>query len=234
MDAHSVDLDIRRVQVLLRINNILLTKWIEFQQLTPRPTPQNPPTPQQQDFLQHVMRRTHCNLTYLAMVNDRYQNPNYAAQSSQPAFPAILTPPPSIPELADLYTQLQQLFPQALMMLQKKAMLSRQQMLKQNASLQVPTQVLAPTPASGVNSPALQLRFSQQFTQGSPDLQQQLFQQSLFTNNINPQQILQQNQAMNQNQQSQAMSQNMTHQQMNQNNQQIQPNNDNFDFMKWQ
>lgn len=73
--------------------------------------PKPPSGPTNKPSIEYIdcMRRLQANLAYLATVADRAKKSGAAA----PQAPAIMTPPPSLPGVTDLYTKLSELFPGA-------------------------------------------------------------------------------------------------------------------------
>ncbi|KAL4790980.1 hypothetical protein BDV19DRAFT_371423 [Aspergillus venezuelensis] len=115
-----------RVSVLLEINSILLQEVINLQssgkaggppaqqgsqEQNPSPTSESTPdknAPRTPEYA-NCMRRLQINLGYLATVADKGKK----SAGVVPSAPGIMTPPPHLPALNDLYAKLNELFPQA-------------------------------------------------------------------------------------------------------------------------
>lgn len=112
-----------RVSVLLEINSILLQEAINLQtsgkaggapaqqgDSNPSPTESAPDkNVQRSPEYVNCMRRLQANLAYLATVADKGKKSGGVV----PSAPAIMTPPPNLPAVNDLYTKLNELFPRA-------------------------------------------------------------------------------------------------------------------------
>jgi hypothetical protein len=112
-----------RVSVLLEINSILLQEAINLQtsgkagaapaqqgDSNPSPTESAPDkNAQRSPEYVNCMRRLQANLAYLATVADKGKKSGGVV----PPAPAIMTPPPNLPAVNDLYTKLNELFPRA-------------------------------------------------------------------------------------------------------------------------
>lgn len=70
-----------------------------------KPNPLAPSKPPSQDYID-CMRRLQANLAYLATIADRQKKPG----SNPPSAPAIMTPPPNLTAVKDLYAKLNELF----------------------------------------------------------------------------------------------------------------------------
>ena len=79
-----------------------------------KPTGGKPPSPEYVE----CMRRLQANLSYLAAIADAKKK----KEGTLPAGPAIMTPPPHLPEVTDLYKKLNALFPNASQSAINKAM----------------------------------------------------------------------------------------------------------------
>lgn len=110
-----------RVTALLDINSALLQEVVNLQAAgkagaASNPDPNSPTTEQAADPSKagqkpspeyiECMRRLQANLAYLATIADRAKKPGGVA----PQAPAIMTPPPNLPSINDLYTKLNELF----------------------------------------------------------------------------------------------------------------------------
>ncbi|CRG90840.1 hypothetical protein PISL3812_07886 [Talaromyces islandicus] len=74
----------------------------------PKPAPNDPSKKPSQEYVD-CMRRLQANLAYLATIADRSKKPGNAV----PPGPQILTPPPNVPGMEELYARLNELFPEA-------------------------------------------------------------------------------------------------------------------------
>ena len=131
----TASLDKARVATLLDINTILLQEVVNLQaagktgsqpsqpsgqesqsHLSPKSEhahePQTPkiPGPVQKSSPEYIecMRRLQVNLSFLASIADRAKKPGFV---SPPQAPAVMTAPPNVPQLNDLYVKLNELFP---------------------------------------------------------------------------------------------------------------------------
>lgn len=118
--------DKERVSVLLEINSMLLQEAINLQtsgkaggppaqqgsqDSNPSPTSESTSDKNVQRSPEYVncMRRLQVNLAYLATVADKGKKSGGVV----PPAPAIMTPPPNLPAINDLYAKLHELFPRA-------------------------------------------------------------------------------------------------------------------------
>ncbi|KAI9370302.1 hypothetical protein BJX61DRAFT_100902 [Aspergillus egyptiacus] len=115
-----------RVSVLLEINSMLLQEAINLQtagkaggppaqqgaqEANPSPTTESTPdknAPRSPEYV-NCMRRLQVNLAYLATVADKGKK----SAGVVPPTPAIMTPPPNLPAVNELYNKLNELFPRA-------------------------------------------------------------------------------------------------------------------------
>ncbi|CEN59266.1 hypothetical protein ASPCAL01718 [Aspergillus calidoustus] len=113
-----------RVSVLLEINSMLLQEAVNLQSSgkaggppaqaaqdsNPSPTSESnaDKNAQRSPEYMNCMRRLQVNLAYLATVADKGKKGGVV-----PPAPAIMTPPPNLPAIAELYTKLNELFPRA-------------------------------------------------------------------------------------------------------------------------
>ncbi|KAF2785694.1 hypothetical protein K505DRAFT_221887, partial [Melanomma pulvis-pyrius CBS 109.77] len=101
-----------RMTTLLEINNLLIQEVVELQSQG-RAGHIGPPPPegdkQVQPAKEYVdcMRRLQSNLSFLAQNAEKHNKPNHPIQPG----PAIMVVPASPPELVELYTKLQELYP---------------------------------------------------------------------------------------------------------------------------
>ncbi|KAL4915966.1 hypothetical protein BDW62DRAFT_187267 [Aspergillus aurantiobrunneus] len=122
----AVARDKERVSVLLEINSMLLQEAVNLQtsgkaggppaqqasqDSNPSPTSESTSDKNAQRSPEYVncMRRLQVNLAYLATVADKGKKSGGVV----PPAPAILTPPPNLPAVNELYTKLNELFPRA-------------------------------------------------------------------------------------------------------------------------
>lgn len=75
----------------------------------------------------NVNRRLQCNLSVLLYISDSYHNKAAAQQGNRIQFPVILSTPPDMPELRQLYKRLQELYPEAIQFLKTKMQHMKQQ-----------------------------------------------------------------------------------------------------------
>ncbi|KAL4779694.1 hypothetical protein BJX76DRAFT_339981 [Aspergillus varians] len=118
--------DKERFSVLLEINSMLLQEAVNLQtsgkaggppaqqasqDSNPSPTSETTSEKSVQRSPEYVncMRRLQVNLAYLATVADKGKK----SGGIVPPAPAIMTPPPNLPAINDLYTKLNELFPRA-------------------------------------------------------------------------------------------------------------------------
>ena len=118
-----------RVSTLLEINSMLLQEVVNLQTAgkagaphpqqgsqdgnssTPDKSSEANKTPAQKPSPEYIecMRRLQANLAYLAAIADRTKK----AGGVTPSAPAIVTPPPHMPSMNEVYGKLSQLFPKA-------------------------------------------------------------------------------------------------------------------------
>ncbi|KAK6456721.1 uncharacterized protein RJT20DRAFT_33990 [Scheffersomyces xylosifermentans] len=126
-------LDRERVTCLLLINTHLMKKAINIYLTVlcnPQAQQQMPPQARQSaiESYQNCTRRLHCNLSVLNYIHEKYHSdPSQEPSHNKASFPIMLSPPQEMPELIQLYTKLQELYPEALQFLKSKL----QQMKKQ-------------------------------------------------------------------------------------------------------
>lgn len=168
-ERRPVDLDRDRVTVLLLINSLLIKKAYHIyssvlsnQQAIQQLLPQS-----RQEVLEqynNLNRRLQCNLSVLTYISDVYHDKAAALQPNKMQFPVILSAPPEMPELRQLYKRLQDLYPDAIQFLKMKM----QQMKLQQENQARTGQQLPQT---------LQQAKPQHVGQGMPPLMQQIQQQ---------------------------------------------------------
>ncbi len=153
----DIQIDKQRINLLLTINTLLLHKFT-------------------QNHDQNLLKRLHANLTCIGELSEKFNNGGVATKH---IFPTILSPPNDVPELADLYVKLQQLFPEGVQIIQKRTLLLRQEQLKRQFA------------AQGQQQPGIQGMQGQQpqNIQQLQQQQQQQQQQGMFNQgNAGPQQ----------------------------------------------
>ncbi|RJE26960.1 hypothetical protein PHISCL_00661 [Aspergillus sclerotialis] len=115
-----------RVSILLDINSMLLQEVVNLQAAgksggpppqqgsqdgnsSTDPSSEAPKSPAQKPSPEYIecMRRLQANLAYLAAIADRAKK----SGSVPPAAPAIMTPPPNMPSMNEIYSKLNDLFP---------------------------------------------------------------------------------------------------------------------------
>lgn len=124
-DRRQLNLDRDRVTVLLLINALLIKKAYSLYAgvLSNQQTFQQMPPQSRQAVLEqfnNVNRRLQCNLGVLLYISDLYHNRAAAQQPNRFQFPVILSTPPEMPELRQLYKRLQDLYPEAIQFLKSK------------------------------------------------------------------------------------------------------------------
>ncbi|KAL1859922.1 hypothetical protein Plec18170_001869 [Paecilomyces lecythidis] len=158
--AQAAARDKARVHLLLDINSALLQEVVSLQAAgkagLPPTQPPNSDSPSQgpendaqkgqatkpsQEYID-CMRRLQANLAYLASIADKAKK----AAGVLPSAPAIMTPPPSLPSLSNMYAKLNELFPGAAKAQQQQQ--QQQQLQKQ----QLPQGNGGPSPASMAES----------------------------------------------------------------------------------
>ena len=129
----GVQLERERVTCLLLINTQLMKKAINLYVniLTNQQALQLLPPQNKQSIIelyQNCTRRLHCNLAVLSTVHEKYHSTvPLLAQPNKPQFPVIMSAPPDMPELNQLYTKLQELYPDAVRFLKMKYQQLRKQ-----------------------------------------------------------------------------------------------------------
>lgn len=118
-----------RVTTLLDINSMLLQEVVNLQaagksggppqqqgsqdanSTGPDPSSEPPKSPAQKPSPEYIecMRRLQANLAYLAAIADRAKK----SGNVPPAAPAIMTPPPNLPSMNEIYGKLNELFPRS-------------------------------------------------------------------------------------------------------------------------
>ncbi|CAK7895365.1 hypothetical protein CAAN1_10S00958 [[Candida] anglica] len=188
-ERSMLDVDRERVTCLLLINTQLMKKTINLysnlltnQQMLQQIPPQNKQTIM--ESYQNCTRRIHCNLSVLTFINEKYHaDANHQSPPNRPQFPVIMSAPPDMPELNQLYTKLQELYPEALQFLKMKI----QQLRKSQGQFpnQSPQQMGTPQQQQQQSLPP-QRPTSQQHAQHTPQQQQMMMNtQPVFKNNNN-------------------------------------------------
>ncbi|RKP31770.1 hypothetical protein METBISCDRAFT_22045 [Metschnikowia bicuspidata] len=132
VDRRKLNLDRERVSVLLSINVHLIKKacsiyvgMLNNQQTFRLMLPQNRQSVV--ELFNNLNRRLQYNLSVLLYISDLYHNKAASQQSSRFQFPVILSTPPEMPELHQLYKRLQELYPEAIQFLKSKMQDMKQQ-----------------------------------------------------------------------------------------------------------
>ncbi|GMG19265.1 unnamed protein product [Ambrosiozyma monospora] len=127
----DIEVDKKRIDVLLQINTILLQKCIVLQSyFMNKDSISSPDYTQKRDQYQNYLKRIHFNLTCLASINDIHSSPPNVPKKNY-SIPQIVMPPTELPELTDYYKMLNQLYPEAIPLFQKRMELVRQQQQQQ-------------------------------------------------------------------------------------------------------
>ncbi|GME95350.1 unnamed protein product [Ambrosiozyma monospora] len=95
----------------------------------------NPDFAQKKEQFQSYIKRIHFNLTCLASINEIHSSPPNVPKKNY-AIPQIVMPPHEIPELTDYYKMLNQLYPEAIPLFQKRMELAKQQQQHQQQQQQ--------------------------------------------------------------------------------------------------
>ncbi|ODV77484.1 uncharacterized protein CANTADRAFT_27285 [Suhomyces tanzawaensis NRRL Y-17324] len=158
VDSRSpLELDRERVTCLLLINTQLMKKAINIYHniLSNQQALQQLPPQAKQSMIesyQNCTRRIHCNLTVLSYIHEKYHTDVAAQQASQnkTTFPIMMSPPQDMPELNQLYTKLQELYPDAFQYLKMKInQMKKQQQAQSQQSPQGQPQQMGQRPVSG-------------------------------------------------------------------------------------
>lgn len=132
------------------------------------------------DQYQNYTRRLHCNLQVLTFIHEKYHLEDQAHKTSKTPFPIIVQAPNDMPELNNLYTKLQQLYPEAVQFIRMKV----QQMKSEQPQVQPP-----PAPPQQPAPPQPQQQVP--MTRGSPIMngasQRSSLSNSPMVNNMMPQ-----------------------------------------------
>lgn len=147
-----LELDRERVSCLLLINTQLIKKAYGIYVNIigdPQQLQQLPPQTKQSvlEQYQNLSRRVQCNISVLSYISEKYHNKGAPPTQNRIQFPVILSPPPEMPELNNLYRKLQDLYPDALQYLKLKI----QQMRYQQEA--AGSQAQAPFPGQAQGSP---------------------------------------------------------------------------------
>ncbi|KAH3668440.1 hypothetical protein OGAPHI_002194 [Ogataea philodendri] len=161
----NMEIDKKRIDVLLRINTVLLHKCLLLQPyILSKSNSMNPDYNQRRDTYQNYLKRIHFNLTCLASINDIHSSPPNVPKKNY-SIPQIVLPPPELPELNEPYKLLNQLYPEALPFFQKRMETLRQQQSQRMPQMQQPQ----PAPQQAPQQPPQQYQFRNQTF--SPDEQ---------------------------------------------------------------
>ncbi|GEQ72689.1 hypothetical protein JCM33374_g6376 [Metschnikowia sp. JCM 33374] len=142
-DVGRIDIDKDRVTVLLLINSLLIKKAHEIYVniLSNRSTIQQMPPQSRHVILEqynNINRRLQCNLSVLSYLENLYNGNVTTQQPNKIEFPVILSPPPEMPELRQLYKRLQDLYPEAIEFLKIKMHQMKSQHESQAKTLPIP------------------------------------------------------------------------------------------------
>lgn len=140
-----LELDRERVSCLLLINTQLLKKAYGIYVNiigNPQQLQQLPPHTKQSvlEQYQNLSRRVQCNISVLSYISEKYHNKGAPPTQNRIQFPVILSPPPEMPELNNLYRKLQDLYPDALQYLKLKIQQMRYQQEAAGGHPQAPFQ----------------------------------------------------------------------------------------------
>lgn len=143
----QLSLDRDRVMCLLLINTRLMKRAIHMYNHVFSHITNVPPAERQKvaEQYQNLTRRIHCNLQVLTFLHEKYHIDNPSGQSNnKAAFPLIIGPPADIPEVNDLYTKLQALYPEAVQFIKLKMQQLKDQQAhaKSNAITSQPQQMM--------------------------------------------------------------------------------------------
>ncbi|QPG73322.1 hypothetical protein FOA43_000632 [Brettanomyces nanus] len=149
----DVERDKKRIDVLLQINTILLQKCIMLQlyvlnRLNVNALDYN----QKKDMYQNYLKRIHFNLTCLASINDIHSAPQNAVKKNY-VLPQIVLPPLELSELNEYYRALDQLYPEAVPLFQKRVELLGQQQRMRAQAQGIQGQAASPHSKPQVQSP---------------------------------------------------------------------------------
>ncbi|KAG7740361.1 hypothetical protein KL923_002202 [Ogataea haglerorum] len=123
----NLEIDKKRIDVLLKINTVLLQKCLLLQPyILNKSNATNPDYNQRKETYQNYLKRIHFNLTCLASINDIHSTPPNMPKKNY-SIPQIVLPPPELPELNEPYKLLNQLYPEALPFFQRRMEAARQQ-----------------------------------------------------------------------------------------------------------
>lgn len=173
-DRRQLNLDRDRVTVLLLLNALLIKKAYSIyvgvlsnQHTFQLMLPENRQAVLEQ--FNNVNRRLQCNLGVLLYISDVYHNKAAAQQGNRFQFPVILSTPPDMPELRQLYKRLQDLYPEAIQFLKTKMQHMKQQegALAGDMSMSKSQQLQQQMPMLGPSSKQQQRPYLQQ-VHGSP------------------------------------------------------------------
>ena len=141
-DRAPLSLDRDRVTCILLINTHLIKKCCNIHNtMLNNPQFMQQISPENRAMLtntyNHYIRRLQCNLATLNYIYEKYHSPQPLQQSSKAIFPIILSAPQDMPELNQLYSKLQELYPEGVQYFKMKFEESRkQQAFQQQLQLQ--------------------------------------------------------------------------------------------------
>ena len=131
-DRAPLSLDRDRVTCLLLINTHLIKKccniyntMLNNQQLMQQRTPEH--RAMLSNVYNNYIRRLQCNLATLNYLYEKYHSTQHLPVAAKASFPMILSAPPDMPELNQLYSKLQELYPEAVQYFKIKFEESRKQ-----------------------------------------------------------------------------------------------------------
>ncbi|KAG7192502.1 uncharacterized protein KQ657_001597 [Scheffersomyces spartinae] len=154
----TIALERERVKCLLLINTQLMKKALKVYNNQGILNTLEPRLRQQViELYQNCTKRLHCNLLVLTFIYEKYHDDIATASSSssttstnnKASFPVILSPPPDMPELNQLYQKLQELYPEAVQYLKMRLLQWKraQQDMNQPQANQIPLQQHSPPPS---------------------------------------------------------------------------------------
>lgn len=141
--------DKKRIDVLLEINTVLLEKCIPLQSYVMNKANTNAVDYMQKKIMyQNYLKRIHLNLMCLASINDIHSGNGNEPRKNY-VLPQIVLPPQELPGLTEYYKSLDQLYPEAIPLFQKRmeVMAQQRRQKRQGGSLH-PKQVMTGQVAS--------------------------------------------------------------------------------------
>lgn len=187
-DRAPLSLDRDRVTCILLINTHLIKKCCNIHNtMLNNPQFMQQISPENRAMLtntyNHYIRRLQCNLATLNYIYEKYHSPQPLQQSSKAIFPIILSAPQDMPELNQLYSKLQELYPEGVQYFKMKFEESRkQQAFQQQLQLQQQQHQQHQQQQQSMHAP-------QQQSQQVPPPPQQVLQQQQQSQQQSPQTI---------------------------------------------